>query len=958
MILLLFRIILPSLLLGEMAARAQSTKHNFHAPNGFEVKRAAASPAIRFPMFAAFDNQRRLFVAESSGLDLYEELQKLTRRCRISLLQDLDQDGVFESTKMFADHLVFPMGLAWREGKLYVADPPDVITLEDTDGDGRADKRTVLLSGFGHTDNGSVHGLTFGPDGWLYLTMGQPDGFRITRADGQIIEGKSGALLRCRADGSGLEVVCRGFENLVEVAFLPTGEIIGTDNWFFLPQDGVRDALVHLVPGGVYPLDAHAAFERQFFFSGEYLPPLQTYPAVAHSGLMRYTGTAFPLAMRGSFFSAQFNTRKIVRHELTRHGATFQSADEDFLTTDDPDFHPSDVLEDADGSMLVVDTGSWYTQHCPTGRIRQTPAEGGIFRIRYQTTTSVAQTPEADWSTQVRQEVMSNAAFSFDALTNSPEKLTLALRALHPSSLGAPDSVGRMLAHPAPFVRLAAAEKLAAMGNAASIPAIVQTLTTDTEPFLVHALLNALHRCASTQELMSLLEHSHASARRAALILLNQPPHQQVPASAAFAALNSHDPALRKTGIAILKTHPKWNAQASDYIQVLLTQTNVEVTFEALGELLPTFARSPGVAELVAKSISDLNRPATNRAALLEVLAQSGVAADASVREALRSSETLLVKAGLRVLQNARINGFDVELGSLAHDPERDKSLRLDALRLLIRQKSKLDQKSFALLHAALSLAHSPADRLTAAEILSTSELDSAQFLTFIQFAERDPLISPALLAAAAQRASDNVPTDTLIAYFRARVDSGWQMPESNLEWLARAHPNAPAVEHLRKAMHALSDRQLTRLKEIEPLLRDGDPNAGHQLFLTKLACSTCHRVGKIGGMVGPDLTRIGAVRSGRDLIESLVMPSATFAQGYDTFQVTLKNGDSLSGIRVRQADDAFVLRDASGVETRMNADQIEKTERLQHSLMPEALLAGSSSQDVRDLLAYLQSLK
>ena len=59
------------------------------------------------------------------------------------------------------------MGLAWRDGKLFVADPPELITLEDTDNDGRADQRRVLLTGFGHRDNGSLHGLLFGPDGWL-----------------------------------------------------------------------------------------------------------------------------------------------------------------------------------------------------------------------------------------------------------------------------------------------------------------------------------------------------------------------------------------------------------------------------------------------------------------------------------------------------------------------------------------------------------------------------------------------------------------------------------------------------------------------------------------------------------------------------------------------------------------------------------------------------------------------
>jgi putative membrane-bound dehydrogenase-like protein len=224
-------------------------------PAGFTIEKVSRSPEVIFPMFACFDDRGRLFVAESSGLDLYAELTAQTRKCRVRLLEDPDGDGLYDQSKVFADQLVFPMGIAWRAGKLYVADPPDLAVYEDLDGDGRADVRKVILSGFGHKDNGSLHGLIFGPDGLLYMTMGSPDGYRLTRSDGTVLTGTTGALIRCRADGTEPEVLCRGFENLVEVVFTSNGSIIGTDNWFQLPAGGVRDALVHLVEGGLYPLD-------------------------------------------------------------------------------------------------------------------------------------------------------------------------------------------------------------------------------------------------------------------------------------------------------------------------------------------------------------------------------------------------------------------------------------------------------------------------------------------------------------------------------------------------------------------------------------------------------------------------------------------------------------------------------------------------------------------------------
>ena len=103
------------------------------------------------------------------------------------------------------------------------------------------------------------------------------------------------------------------------------------------------------------------------------------------------------------FFTAQFNARKVVRHNLVTHGSTFRTRDQDFVTTDDPDFHPSDVLESADGSLIVIDTGSWYVQHCPTGRIRDVHAPGGIYRVRY----AAAPVMDDPWGRRLNMDRMS-----------------------------------------------------------------------------------------------------------------------------------------------------------------------------------------------------------------------------------------------------------------------------------------------------------------------------------------------------------------------------------------------------------------------------------------------------------------------------------------------------------------------------------------------------------------------
>src|SRR5262249_7378656 len=87
------------------------------------------------------------------------------------------------------------------------------------------------------------------------------------------------------------------------------------------------------------------------------------------------------LGLSGNLLAAQFNMQKVSRHVLIQSGATYQTRDEDFLAADDRDFHPTDVLEDADGSIVVIDTGGWYKLCCPTSQLHRPDLLGGIYRV-------------------------------------------------------------------------------------------------------------------------------------------------------------------------------------------------------------------------------------------------------------------------------------------------------------------------------------------------------------------------------------------------------------------------------------------------------------------------------------------------------------------------------------------------------------------------------------------------
>ena len=119
-----------------------------------------------------------------------------------------------------------------------------------------------------------------------------------------------------------------------------------------------------------------------FFKTGDLLPAVSRFGRVAPAGILRYRGLNFGEEYKGNLFHAQFNTHRIVRTKLERSGATFKSVDEDFLVSENQDVHLTDVIEDADGSLLVVDTGGWFRIGCPNSQIAKPDILGGIYRIR------------------------------------------------------------------------------------------------------------------------------------------------------------------------------------------------------------------------------------------------------------------------------------------------------------------------------------------------------------------------------------------------------------------------------------------------------------------------------------------------------------------------------------------------------------------------------------------------
>lgn len=355
--------------------------HNFQLPDGFSIQQIAAPPLVQRPIHMCFDEQGVLYVTDSSGNTDKAPAQLKDPQHRVLRLVDTDGDGVFDESTIFADKLPFPEGILVHDGAVYVGAPPHIWKLRDTNGDHVADERTAWFDGGSIEGCGNdMHGPYRGPDGFFYWCKGAFAPQEHELSNGRMLKSSAAHIYRARPDGSQLEmVITGGMNNPVGLAFSETGERFLSGTFFDLSQPGRRDGILHAVYGGTYGrknprvLTPHPN-------TGGLLPILAQLGPAAPSGMVMPRHGASGL--KGDLVLTEFNTRRISRHQLSASGSSYSAETIAFLESDQSDFHPTDVIEDADGSLLVADTGSWYMICCPTSKIAKPDVLGAIYRIQ------------------------------------------------------------------------------------------------------------------------------------------------------------------------------------------------------------------------------------------------------------------------------------------------------------------------------------------------------------------------------------------------------------------------------------------------------------------------------------------------------------------------------------------------------------------------------------------------
>ncbi len=975
---------LPTLALLAAAFLAQDPPP-FRVPEGWTAELAAGPPLVERPIMGGFDDRGRLYVGDSAGVNLrFEELEKNPPH-RILRLEDTDGDGRFDKRTVFAERLTFPMGALWYRGSVYVCAPPSVWKFTDRDDDGVADTREELVTRFGSNGNAAdIHGPFLGPDGRLWWTDGR-HGHSIERPDGPRLSGKAARIFRCKPDGSELEVVCGGgMDNPVEIAFTEEGEPLVTVALLHAQPRRV-DAVIHAVEGGVFPYhDVLKEFKR----TGELLPSVVDLGWVAPSGLLRPRGGALP---PGSFLNAQFNTHKVVLLKIERDGATFKGRGEDFLVSDQTDFHPTDLVEDADGSLLVLDTGGWFRIGCPASRIEKPQAKGALYRLRRKDlprvedpwglkggsslddprfavrdrATDAAKDPAllGAASPQARRHAVWGLSRNGVSVSAALKDRDASVRHCAVRAAGlqrdrtAFDAILNLLEDEAPAIRREAAIALARFRDPRAVPALLDALAAGADRFLEHALIWALIEIADPAATRKGLR----SAPRGTLIALDQMEKGGLTREEATSLLAAADAPLQREVVRILGERG-WTAEIAGLLAGWLREPKPR---PELGGTLAAFSADPAVQDLVARALREPSTSTETRLVLLEAMALAPperlpATWSAELRWSLDHADVRVVRLAVAAMRTGRVADADVRLLDLAREAERPEELRVDAALAAAPRVAKLDALLFGFLRDCLDAKKPALLRLAAAQALGSAGLsDEHRKRLIANVAESGAMELPRLLPAF-ERGGDAKAGRALLAALE-KSPAVESLPAEALKRVLKGFPPELAAEAapLLQRLEGDVGKQRARLAELAPLLKAGDPAKGRELFHgARAACSACHRAGAAGGQVGPDLSKIGGIRAPQDLLESVVFPSLSFARGFEPVAIRTKDGLVLDGIVARETPDALLLVQADRTERRIPRASIDELRQGRLSIMPQGLDASLTREELAGLIAFLVSLR
>jgi putative membrane-bound dehydrogenase-like protein len=998
-------------------------------PEGFRAEIVIDAPDTINPVGMTFDPDGNLYVMEwrpdPVTADRWFEVKETFRykdgttkqvatmkKFTTDLVKAFKYDastGKFEKPKIVISEEL-PSSILWHEGYLYVTGRGTVRRWKQSRANGPWDVRETVAQGFCGFHHHQVSGLTIGNDGLLYITSGDDDNF-VEGSDGsRATVLRTGAVFRCKPDGSQMETYSLGYRNPYrDIAYDDKFNFFHTDND---NEDGSKFMgcrIMHVAEGTDFgwrlALGArccrpdHARGSVAGELPGKVAPMIKTGRG-SPAGMLIYHDTKLPEAYRGLMYYPDVFRKSVRAYKVAPYGSTFKITHEfEFMKTDDktgdPLFRPCQMVTGPDGAIYVCD---WRTNSGGAGKLSGDGINGRIYRVTWTGTKDAPAIARREMSSWAKFKALSDAdlvnALALPDLTDRVEaRKELVRRGPKARDLVMRKFVSGMLDGDARLVGLGV---LTAHWSP-EVEDLFRLLINDESPDVRRLALEGLAYHAKPKDnrtyetlLRALADHSPAVRRAAALgsgrlghdgsgeTLLNALRHEKEPdayltdayvrgierlgkpgVDAVLALAQSGEQKGRDLAVDVflaLRTKP-----AADAIPDLLSQPDVTAEQrEALVRSYTNYQTDPPVAlDPLADYLA--KRPNENLNVVLaavDVFGASGADVSPKATQLVqnllsRPDESTRISA-LIAIENGRIASAAPTLIGFIADTNRTQVERVAAVKAL---RVLNDKRAVDPLKALFAGQHPAALKAEALRALAALDIASARTAAEKALDQADPaLLSEAVAVLAATK-----PGTKLIAerYLAKKLPRDF-FPQVNDA--LNKFPDDAALAKLRAdvlrggLLLSLEPSQVDKIRA--EVSKKGNAAKGKELYLnTKLlACASCHRMEGVGGAVGPDLTRLWDTMTVEKILESIVDPSKEIKEGFQTYRLTTTDTRVYTGLKVKEDAKEVVIRDATGRDYRVAKDDVEALAPSKLSLMPDNVVSQITYEQFIDLLAFLKS--
>jgi uncharacterized protein len=869
---------------------------------------------------------------------------------------------------VFYGQLDLPTSFVFHKDGAIVMQAPDILFLRDTDGDGVADKRESVFTGFGFGDTHAVaSNLRWGQDGWIYATQGYSGGGsnHVTNAKG-VDFGKIGnGIFRFRPDGSAIEVVSSYGSNtwgmdftwdnelfftmaneshlrhvIVPDSVLSRGRVGKTESWKQINDHRDSNPLLKHTMTPYLQIDCVGGF-------------------TAASGSTLYDGGAWPDEYRGLHFVSECTINLIHQDRITPDGVTFKGSKvraEEFVSGTDLWFRPVDTQIGPDGALYIADFYNQAVVHNDTRGPKHGPfnaavrpdrdhEHGRIWRLQHKQAKALA---EADFT-------------SVGGLVKAFE-------------------------HPNRFHRLTAQRLLVERGEgAAEIAALLKSTSKPEAKVLALWTLERLGKVTEA-ELLAALNDADAGVRKNAAKVAGVVAKGDALQSTLLAKLDDTDPRVRLEKIVALGSFAGTPNAAQALINLGARLDDNWSKSAVLGALAASPLESmlaslnTPLAGDLATIIGNKQDAALAAQAVIRVAGKPGAAAvlvqlSRSLRPDVVPPQTAELQKAIEALlasgDGAVISATLPFAARWVKDGSLSKVLEPVTKTLLatVSDASKPDEARTLALSSLLTFQNIRAEAIAAgAALLQPSLSGDLQRAVISTLGETSDTAAAGALVAAYPRLSSALRDAVVAQIFKRPSWTEFLIGELEAKRILpndlgvsaifrlRTHPDKAVAKKASEVLDAILGTQNKAkaqiVESLYPLVnKPGDAAKGKAIFTEN--CLKCHGYKGEGRSIAPDLTGMG-VHGKHELLVNLIDPNRAVETNYVSFNVRLKNGEVFNGIVAKETRDLVVLKNNEG-DREIRRSDIDAMKSTGLSLMPEGL-ESLGADAIRDILHFLVS--